>query len=208
VLSTVLLAGVDTLAVGFSVREFRLTSEEWVMLDDAKFDAQGTMFGSGGTPVRLRGKDFSVNPKGGRGYEYVLVNDDVTIQLAERAESGNVYPEIHVTWRSHYLWRNGWRAAYINVRDWVGSWADVMGEKVSRADLCIDLNRSLPEIDLKGNEVVSRAQSKQEFYIQHHLKGLDETGYSFGQGNLKCRIYDKMAEIEHSNKIWFQDIWR
>jgi len=208
VLSNILLAGVDTLAVGFSVREFRLTPEEWVMLDDAKFDAQGTMFDSGGTPVKLRGKDFSVNPKGGRGYEYVLVNDDVTIQLAERAESGNVYPEIHITWRSAYLWRYGWRATYSHVRNWVSDWADISGEKVSRADLCVDLNRSLPEIDLKGNEVVSRAQSKTEFYIQHHLKGLDETGYSFGQGNLKCRIYDKIAEVKHSNKIWFQDMWK
>ena len=116
-----------------------------------------SMFDSGGTPITLRGQRFSLNPKGGRGYEYVLVNDDVTVQLAERAESGGVYPEIHITWRSAYLWRFGWRAAYSHVRDWVYGWAAVSGEKVSRADLCVDLNRSLPEIDLKGNEVVTYA---------------------------------------------------
>jgi len=203
-----LLAGVDTLAVGFQVQDFRLTPEEWAMLADAKYQAQGTMFDSGGTPVELRGQKFSVNPKGGRGYEYVLVNADVTVQLAERAEGGGVYPEIHITWRSAYLWRYGWRAAYIHVRDWVYGWAVVSGQKVSRVDLCLDLNWSLPEIDLKGNEVTTYARNRREFYIQHHLKGLDETGYSFGQGDLTCRMYDKLVEIVHSNKSWFQDLWR
>jgi len=206
-MTKVLLAGVDTLAVGFSVERFVLTSEEWAMLADAKYAAQGTMFDSGGTPVELRGQKFSVNPKGSRGYEYVLVNDDVTVQLAERAESGGTYPEVHITWRSQYLWRDGWRGAYTRVKDWVYSWAEVTGEKVSRADLCIDMNIPLPNIDLKSQEVVSYAKRKKEFYIQHHLKGLDETGYSFGQGDLMCRVYDKVAEIEHSSKAWFQDLW-
>jgi len=206
-MTKVLLTGVDTLAVGFSVKEFQLTPEEWVMLADAKYAAQGTMFNSGGTPVELRGREFSVNPKGSRGYEYVLTNDDVTVQLAERAEGGELYPEIHVTWRSSYLWRYGWRAAYTHVRNWVYSWAEVTGEKVSRADLCIDLNMPLPDVDLKGQEVVSYARNKKEFYIQHHLKGLDETGYSFGQGKLMCRVYDKLVEIEHSSKAWFQELW-
>jgi len=204
----VLLAGVDTLAVGFSVHAFCLTPDEWVYLSDAKCNAQGTMFNSGGTPISLRGQEFSMNPKGSPGYEYVLVNDDVTIQLAERANEGAVYPEIRVVWRSQYLWRYGWRAAYFHVLHWINTWVDVIGEKVSRADLCVDINLSLPEVDLRGQEVVTYAQSKSEFYIQHHLKGLNETGYTFGKGDLTCRVYDKLAEIEHSSKAWFQDLWR
>jgi len=204
----VLLTGVDTLAVGFNVKEFRLTTEEWVMLADAKHAAQGTMFDSGGTPVTLRGHKFSVNPKGSRGYEFVLVNDDVTICLAERADSGSVYPEIHITWRSQYLWRYGWQAVYSYVRNWVYDWADVSREKVSRADLCADLNMPLPEVGLKEGEVVTYARKNEEFYIQHHFDGLDETGYSFGKGDLKSRIYNKLIEIEHSQKAWFQELWR
>jgi len=207
-MTKVLLAGVDTLAVGFNVKGFLLSTEEWKMLADAKYQAQGTMFDSGGTPVTLRGHQFSLNPKGSRGYEFVLVNDDVTICLAERADSGRVYPEIHITWRSRYLWRNGWRGAYTHVKGWVYSWADVTSEKVSRADLCVDLNLPLPDVNLRGQEVVTYAKKRKEFYIQHHLDGLDETGYSFGQGDLVCRVYDKPAEIEHSNKIWFQELWR
>jgi len=207
-MSTVLGAGVDTLAVGFDVKEFRLTSEEWAMLADAKYQAQGTMFDSGGTPVELRGQEFSVSPKGNRGYEYFLVNEDVTVQLAERAEGGELYPEIHVTWRSAYLWRDGWLDAYIHARDWVYSWAMVVGEKVSRVDLCIDINEPLPEVNLRAGEVVTYARRKTEFFIQHHLDGLAETGYTFGQGKLMCRVYDKLAEIAHSNKAWFQELWR
>jgi len=211
----VLLAGVDTLAVGFGVSGFLLTDEEWAMLAAAKLEAQGTMFNSGGTPVTLRGQTFSVNPKGGKGYEYVLKNDDVTIQLAEVAKWGAVYPEIHVTWVSAYLWSNGWQAAFIRVRDWVYGWAAVSSEKVSRADLSVDLKSDLPEVNIRGGEVVSYARDRNEFYqgksdsnIKHHFKGLEETGYSFGKGDLMCRIYDKRAEIEHSNKTWFHDLWR
>jgi len=208
VLNTVLLAGVDTLEVGFNVKEFRLTTEEWQMLADAKHAAQGTMFDSGGTPVTLRGHKFSVNPRGGRGYEFVLVNDDLRIKLAERADSGRVYPEIHIRWSSAYLWRYGWQGVYTYVRNWVYSWADVGSEKVSRVDLCLDLNLPLPDVALKEGEVVTYAMKKTEFYIQHHFDGLDESGYTFGKGDLVNRIYDKLAEIEHSNKVWFQDIWR
>jgi len=204
----VLLAGVDTLEVGFNVKEFLFTTEEWQMLADAKYAAQGTMFNSGGTPVTLRGHKFSVNPKGSVGYEYVLQNDDLRIRIAERADSGRVYPEVHVRWSSQYLWRRGWRAAYIRVRNWVYSWADVSSEKLSRADLCIDVNSPLPEVGLREGEVVTYAKRNTEFYIQHHFDGLDETGYSFGQGDIVCRIYDKLAEIEHSHKAWFQEIWR
>lgn len=207
-MANILLAGVDTLKVGFNVEEFRLTSEDWLCLADAKGQAQGTMFDSGGTPVELRGRKFSVNPKGSRGYEFVLVNDDVTVQIAEVAQGGRLYPEVQITWRSAYLWRDGWRAAYTHVRDWVYGWAAVSAEKVSRADLCVDLNLPLLDLDIKGGEVVSYAKSKQEFYIQHYFDGLDETGFSFGKGDLKCRLYDKLIEIDHSNKAWFKDLWR
>jgi len=207
-MTKVLLAGVDTLEVGFNVKEFLFTTEEWQMLADAKHAAQGTMFDSGGTPVVLRGHKFSVNPKGGVGYEYVLQNNDLRIRIAERADSGRVYPEVHVRWSSEYLWRHGWQGVFTYVRNWVYSWADVSSEKVSRVDLCVDLNSPLPDVNLRGLEVVSRAKKKTEFYIQHYLDGLDETGYTFGKGALVCRTYNKLAEIEHSQKAWFQDIWR
>jgi len=221
--NSILLAGVDTLAVGFKIGDpnpeddwevdngklgFYLTPEEWAELKDAKYAAQG-MFDSGGTPILFRGQTFSVEPKGGPGYEYRLINDDMTLLLAERARGGSVFPEVHITFRSAYLWRHGWRGCYARVRDWLDGWANVVGHHVSRVDLCMDLNLALPVVDLRAGEVVTPAQNKTEFFIQHHFKGLDETGYTFGQGKkLKCRIYDKLAEIDHSQKMWFMDLWR
>jgi len=208
-MGNILLAGIDTLAVGFSVGGYKLTSEDWSELATAKAEAQGTMFDRGGTRVTFQGETFSVMPKGGNGYEYVLVNDDLTLQLAEKAVGGSVYPEVRVTWRSQYLWRCGWQGAYWHVRRWVDTWAVVLGEKVSRVDLCIDLKSELPEVNIKAGEVVSYARSKKEFfYAERHFRGLEETGYTFGKGDLSCRVYDKRAEIEHSQKSWFMDMWK
>jgi len=221
--STTLLAGVDTLAIGFKIGDpnpeddweldngklgFYLTPDEWAELKDAKYAAQGTMFDSGGTPILFRGQRFSVNPKGGPGYEYCLINDDMTLMLAERARGGSFFPEVHITFRSAYLWCHGWRGCYTRVRSWLDGWANVVGHHVSRVDLCMDLNLALPVVDLRAGEVVTPAKNKTEFFIQHHFKGLDETGYTFGQGKLRCVIYDKLTEIGHSQKAWFMDMWR
>jgi len=225
---SILLAGVDTLAVGFKIGDpnpeddweldnrklgFYLTPEEWAELADAKYRAQGTLFDSEGTHITFRGQHFSVSPKGGPGYEYRLINEDVTVMLAERARGGVIFPEIHVTWRSQYLWRHGWRGAYIRVRDWIYTWANVVGHHVSRVDLCQDLNLALPDLDLRAGEVVTSAKNRREFgtlplQYKHHFQGLRETGYSFGQGKLMCRIYDKLLEVEHSQKMWFMSMWR
>ena len=77
-MGNILLTGVDTLVVGFSIGAFKLTPEEWSELATAKAEAQGTMFDSGGTRVTFRGETFSAMPTGGNGYEYVLANDDLT----------------------------------------------------------------------------------------------------------------------------------
>lgn len=70
----------------------------------------------------------------------------------------------------------------------------------------MDLNLPLLVIDLRSGEVVTPAKNKTEFFIQHHFKGLDETGYTFGQGKLRCVIYDKLTEIGHSQKA--PSLWK
>jgi len=221
----VLLTGVDTLVVGFKIGDsspeddwqtydpqsgFYLTQEEWAKLADAKFAAQGKMFDSGGFPVELRGQTFSVSPKGSHGYEYVLVNGDVTIQLATEARGGRGFPEVRITFRSQYLWRYGWQACYFRVRNWLDTWANVVANEVSRVDPNIDLALGLPEINLRSGEVVTPARLKTEYWMpmQRHLVGLVETGFTFGKGDLVCRIYDKRVEIRNSKKRWFEDLWR
>lgn len=204
----IVLNGIDTLAVGFIISEYTLEPEEWQGLAYAKESAQERLFSSEGSSFTLRGHEFSVARKGSRGYEYILTNDDVTVQIAPRADGGASYPEVRVTFRSTYLWRYGWRAAFRKLEKWVSSWAEIAGDKVSRVDLMVDIATALPEINFRSREVVSRAKIRSEFFIQRHLKGLQETGYSFGKGEVMCRLYDKRAEIEHSQKVWFEDMWR
>ena len=204
----ILLAGIDTLAIGYQVEEFKLSSDEWQALAFAKESAQDRVFSSEGVPVQFKGRDFSLSPKGSRGYEYILRNDDVTVQLAQRAEGGASYPEVRVTFRSQYLWRHGWRGCVSAIQKWLDTWLVVGAEKVSRLDLCVDVNLSLPDIQLRSNEVVSKSRTREEFFIQNHFVGLAETGFTFGKGNLMCRIYDKLAEIAHSQKVWFTDLWQ
>jgi len=222
---SILLTGCDTLAVGFKIGDpdpgdswqtydpqsgFYLTQEEWVKLADAKVAAQGKMFESGGCPVELRGQTFSVSSKGSRGYEFVFVNSDLTIQLATESRGGKYFPEVRITFRSQYLWRFGWQACYARVRKWLDTWANVVGNQVSRVDLNIDLALELPEINLRGGEVVTPARDKTEYLLplERHLVGLVETGFTFGKGDLMARIYNKRVEIQNSNKVWFEDLWR
>lgn len=204
----VLLAGVDTLAVGFEIAEFKLTAFEWEALANAKnFAGQGGR-SADGVPVTFRGRRFVMKPKGATGYEYLLENDDVAIKIAARAGGGSSFPEVYVTFRQSFLWRFGWQSCFMRTRQWIDEWAHVVGEKVSRVDLCIDIPEALPDISIRAGEVVSRARGRKEFYIQHHLDGLDETGYVFGKGDALGRVYDKRAEISKNNKGWFEDIWR
>lgn len=204
----IVLTGIDTLAVGFRISEYKLTPDDWQELERAKDKAQACLFSSEGSPVTFQGRDFSLARKGSRGYEYVLSSDDVTVQIASRADGGASYPEVRVTFRSTYLWRYGWRGAFRSVESWVATWAEIAGDKVSRVDLMVDINTALPEVNFRRREVVSRARTRTEFYMERHLTGLEETGYSFGRGDIMCRVYDKRAEIEHSLKVWFEDMWR
>jgi len=205
----VVLAGVDTLVIGFRVTEFDLSPDEWNYLEASKLAAQSALFDGGGTPVTLRGHSFSMLAKGSHGYDYILANDDLRVQIAARATGGSSYPEVRIRFASAFLWRyGGWQAAYFYVEKWVREWALGNEEQVSQVDLCLDLSESLPDLDVKRGEAVTYARNKTDFYIEHHMKGMTDTGYRFGQGDLLCRVYDKLAEIAVSNKAWFMDLWR
>lgn len=207
-MGNLLCGNVDTLQVGWSISEFKLGPEEWEKLADAKRNAQVSQWGKDGSPVDFQGCRFALMPRGNHGYEYVLVNNDLTVMIAARATGGSSYPEVEVIFRSEYLWRFGWRGCASRVKKWVGTWAEICGEKLARVDLCVDLNVAVPDVRVNQGEVVSRAVNKSEFFVQHHLQGLTDTGYTFGQGAARCRVYDKLVEIRNSKKEWFKAIWK
>ena len=200
-------AGVDTLAVGFGIAEYR-TAQCFDALYEAKARAGEKMFGNKGAEVIFFDKEFSVSARGTKGYEWVLDNGDIRVYIACKAQSGRIIPEVYITFRSQYLWRVGHEKAFYEVKEWVDTWAFAIGDRVSRVDLCVDIQMEMPKLDL-AKEAVTRSKGKVEYYepCEHYISGRIDTGYKFGSGALVARIYDKTIEIKKTQKEWFKIIW-
>jgi len=211
-----LISGIDTLDVGLSVGEYKLSSVELSALLHAKEEAQqaGDCRDKADNLIRLHGFEFEVLPGGTPRHEFILKNDDLTVKICPSANSGEKYPEIMVHFSSACLWREGVEGAWKQVSEWINNWACVSENKVSRVDLCCDVESPLPKLSHDFREVVSRADKRKQylsgdFSIERHISGLRESGFSFGSNPMICRIYDKTLEIEKkSHKEWFYDLWR
>ena len=211
--SRIVASGIDTFSMGFCITQYLATEEDFSVLAAAKLKAQGKGFNKDGCPFTWFGQDFMLSPKGTRGYEWVLVNSDVSICIAKSAKGGASLPEVRAYFRSEFLWRVGFKLSYGKVLAWLKTWCVVCAEKVSRVDLTVDMSLALPNLDL-ANEVVTRARSKtehrEENKLEKHYSGSCVTGYSFGRREMiLARIYNKPLEIKvQSHKEWFYDIWK
>jgi hypothetical protein len=205
--ANILSSGVDSLVIGFLISKYR-DDEAFVKLKEAKDKAGEKQFGGRGAKVTWFGRDFVVSARGRKGYEWVLRNADVEVWIARKAHHGTVYPEVYVTFRAEYLWREGHVGAVSEFEAWLATWAVIKADKVSRCDLCIDVQMDLPEIDLT-TEVTTRARNKVDYFepCEGYVRGRRRTGYTIGSGALRGRIYDKSLEVTTSGKEWFRDIW-
>ena len=200
-------SGIDSLVLGFSIEKY-LESDSFTELEDSKLLAGDKMFNSKGYPVSWYGLDFIVQPRGARGYEWILRNDDVIVCITREAKGGSVLPEVYTTFSAPYLWSHGSTAAVKLFKQWLGKWALFTEDRVSRCDLCLDIEMTTPMIDLH-KEIVTLAKHK-GYYLKDlsgYKRGLRNTGYEFGKSALVGRFYDKTLEILSSKKDWFRDIW-
>ncbi len=205
----ILATGVDTLEVGYCIKEYLLTQGQLDWIAQAKLDAQSTPEDNDLGVVGINGVSLKVNRTGAQRYEYIMSNGDIIVKFAPRAQSGRYYPELHIRYKSEYLWRVGWLKATKQVRDWLNTWAVIIEDKVSRADICVDLGMSIPELNMAQIVSYARGRSKEGgIHYGEHYQGRVISGYSIGKGDMMCRIYDKTREILKSGKQWFQDIWR
>jgi hypothetical protein len=208
-----LLAGVDSLVVGWPVDFFKFPEEERQTLRAAKEAAGKKLFGSDGAAFTWYGQDFSMKASGAKGYEWIFENGDLNVRLAAEARGGKVFPEVYVKFGSGFLWREGHENAWKATQDWLSTWAAIGGGKVSRADLCSDFAIPLPEIDL-CSELVSRGRKRGKraevdmSEVADWQTGRKGTGYQVGKGDLMARIYDKREELLHTKKLWFEGLWR
>ncbi|MCK9355773.1 MAG: hypothetical protein M0R22_01270 [Dehalococcoidia bacterium] len=201
------LSGIDTLEVGYCLVG-ELSEEDVALLDGAKTQAQEEQFDSPGCPVAFHGREFRMMPRGVSGKEWRIENDDVSLALAREWNGGRVFPEAHCVYRSKFLWREGWEAAEAKMRAWLGSWAAVVGDKVSRVDLTADLACPCPDVDIRGHEVTGTVVRRDDYASGSHARGHRLTGYTFGGGDMVARIYDKQRKAKEEGKTWFFPMWK
>jgi len=195
--------GIDTLELGYCIEKYDI---DFKILENAKDLAQSKPYDNDLGSVKLYGVDFKVNRAGKPMYEFVLQNGDITIAINRKADGGKHFPEIHVAFRSEYIWRVGWQIAVKAVTVWLLQWALISSIKVSRVDLALDIAYPIPVLELQ--QFVTYARGRTDHYqIDRHCKGKNLTGYSIGKGDMSCRIYDKKNEINISKKTWFKHIW-
>jgi hypothetical protein len=205
------LAGIDTLVIGFYLSKFNLTDEDDIALNTAKELAKAPVFKSSGKLINFKNIDFVISSAGRKPYTYVLINNDFTLKLAKEVSYGR-FPEAFIEFRSQFLWKLGYKQAYVFIKEWVNTWAEIASDVVSRADLSTDI-KGFP--DIKIENVVSRARKRKSYLefipIQQgeiYYYGSKITGWTFGSGPLMIRIYDKLSESKIVHKEWFQDLWK
>ncbi len=207
----IVAAGVDTLELNFGVTEYR-QPDMFKRLDDAKLEAASAGFKSKGIAIDWFGKEFMVQARGSRGgYEYLIKNGDIELQIMPDARGGKPSPELRAIFRSPYLWGVGEIQAYNEVVEFLNEWVFLEYCKVSRADLCVDRVMSLPEIN-RMTEVVSVVRNKDIYYGGDFYSGQRQTGYQFGRGGITCRFYDKAYENSvkgnsHIVPLWTANEW-
>ena len=195
--------------LGFNVTSYKLSDSIWESLAMAKEGSRSTHYENdlGGTD--FCGHVFNVSRGAAQRYNYILHNNDLSLKINKEARGGLYFPELYITLRSAYLWRNSWQETVARVIKWVNTWAEIREVHVSRVDITADFRCGLPVLSQDLRELVIRARNKTEHQgsCDKRLRGLKITGYTAGSSNLLCRIYDKTEEIKTSNKAWFKELW-
>ena len=196
--SSLLLFGLDTLECAYYLgRNLR----EGIDFDalGAKKEALRAAKSRHSSPVKLGSEEFLLASHGtGSGYPFLLENEAFSIQCGPT----NI-PSFFVTYRSYALWQYGAKQLHERFLNWAESigYIPLRQESISRADFAFDY--LLSELDFDEDSFVTKAAKDNQ-----HRKHRKIQTFSFGEGHLRLRVYDKCAEIqEKSGKSWFFDLW-
>lgn len=149
--------------------------------------------------IKLDSEEFLLASHGtGSGYPFLIENESFSIQFGEFNQ-----PSFFVTFRSVALWHSG----ILNLHQRFMDWAHSVGllayqpERLSRVDFTFDY--FLQDIDFDEDSFVSVASKDNQ-----HRKNRKVQTFSFGEGDIKLRVYNKCDEIkEKSAKSWFFELW-
>lgn len=193
-----LVSGLDTVECAYYLRQVESSELDFTGLAQ-KREALRASRSRDPCVIKLGSKEFRLGRGGtASGYPLVLDNPEQTIQCGEFNN-----PSFFVTYRSHALWHKGAEQLHAEFL----AWAEALGfvqsrsEGLSRVDFALDFH--LPVVDFNEDSFVTLASKDGK----HRKDGKVQT-FTFGQGDIVLRVYDKTAEIrEESHKTWFHALW-
>jgi hypothetical protein len=189
-----LAVGVDSLYLGYFSDGIGV---DW---EGLRFEKEKLVASPGLAHIEFQfgGETFALHRSGKPPYPFRLSNRAFTLGLSER-----MHPRCHVQFSSELLWSCGLDAAVARFNalwDAIGS-KPVRHETVSRVDAAFDFHIERPAF--RTDDFVSLATKDSSWRENRAVQS-----FQFGKGDVVCRVYDKIAEIEQaSDKHWLFDIW-
>ncbi len=192
--------GEDRLELTLGVLWSETCWNSWKLIDKAKEAAQelGT-----GQLVQFQGLGFVVEPRGRASYTWILGYGGVTFFLNRSKEPAGEYGNARAEIGSMALMQYGPERCMKVVRLFLKRLGGVVvWDKLSRVDACVDVVGddclSLVQAYLEKRRVC-RARQFHVFY-EDTKTGVRANGIMIGRGDITCRIYDKVRELEvHRN---------
>ncbi|MGH7641705.1 MAG: hypothetical protein ACRENX_01580 [Candidatus Dormibacteria bacterium] len=196
----VLAAGIDTIHASAAGTLRAGLKEELVDLR-VRAGEDGLAVDLGANP-----EGFILQPHGWRGYAIWLRSARIELMLG----AADPFPPVFIQWHSPFIHAYGVRNAVPMVEDWLDH--AVMEARaplgVSRLDLYCDLQGWKPRVgDL--DRFVCRAMRRTLFEVprQTHLVGRRFSGFTFGKGDVVCRVYDKTLQMAGRGENWQEEVW-
>ncbi len=197
----VLLAGTDSLDFGMFVEFDAGWSRIVTRLAQLKRAARGTKGWVVGNGRCL------VLPGGKPNYPFHVQYPGFQLYLSRKARPDGETPNVFVSLNSELLWHRGERAAIEQVQAELAELAGgtVRHCRMSRCDLTVDvlLPGGLTD-DFVRRLAVSHVAKRRVFT---NLDRLETLYVGATNSDILRRIYDKSAEVVHSEKFWFLPLW-
>jgi len=191
--------GVDTLQLSYRGE----MTDEWITrLTELKRLAQSPNRAEKTyAQANIAGRAFSVLPKGGNRFDFVLMDSWFHISLTDGKGS---MPLAFVQIKSEPLTMLGAEHVEAQLLAVLSKLALLDGTPtISRIDLSGDFATHFNMESIDRRDWVTRAKS-----IWQHVEDNQFTGWSIGiKGKVSCRLYDKTVEIRVRKKEFFQPVW-
>jgi hypothetical protein len=199
-LINILAAGVDTIHAS-AAGSLRPGLQQQLSVLRAQAGETGFALDLGANP-----EGFLLQPHGWRGYPIWLRSARIELMLG----AADPFPPVFVQWHSPFLHAYGAERAISMVDGWLD--LAVMEIRaplgVSRLDLYCDFQGWIPSAgDL--DRFSCRATRRSLFGLagQTHLVGRRFSGFTFGKGDVVCRIYDETLLMAARREHWQEEVW-